>query len=90
MVPCDPVSYLNTQYGKEKWIVPMRSHYQVPNTDWGQGRERSELELKYSFRYYDENGNVEIQRSLKAINELFSKNYGKNLTKLPNEDNLYL
>lgn len=90
MVPCDPVSYLNTQYGKEKWIVPMQSHYQVPNTDWGQGRERSELELKYSFRYYDENGNVEIQRSLKAINELFSKNYGKNLTKLPNEDNLYL
>ena len=61
----------------------------MPNTDWGQGRERSEIELKYSFRYYDENGNIEVERSLKAINEFYFKSYGKNLTKLPIDDNLY-
>jgi hypothetical protein len=84
------VEYLNIQYGKNKWSVPMKTNYQVPNTDWGQGRERSEIELKYSYRYYDENGNIEVERSLKAINEFYFKFYGKNLTKLPNEDNLYL
>ena len=90
MVPCDPVKYLNVQYGKDKWDVPLVSNYAVPNTDWGTGRVRSEIELKYSFRYYDENGNVEVNRSLNAINELYNKFYGKNLTKLPNDDNLYI
>ena len=90
MIPCDPVKYLNIQYGTEQWTVPMQTKYHVPNTDWGTGRERSEMELKYSFRYYDENGNVEVDKSLKAINEFYSKFYGKNLTRLPNDDNLYI
>ena len=87
MVPCDPVKYLTTQYGKmDQWMKPESKNYSIANMEWKNGIERSINELPYSYRYYDVSGNRRVEPSLKSINKHYVLLTKKNLTKLPDDD----
>lgn len=68
MVPCDPVSYLNSQYG-ENWIKPEKRRYNINNINWAKPIEWSDDVIPFVLRYYDEKGKVKINKTLDEINE---------------------
>jgi hypothetical protein len=68
MVPCDPVKYLNAEYGNEKrWKTPKASNYTwsnvVYNSKW------TDYEWPHAIKYYDRNGNLLKPKILKYLNQ---------------------
>ena len=77
LVPCDPVKYLDNEYGKNKWQIPKSTNYSwtnlVSNGNW------SENEWPKVLKYYEKNGTINLKSTLKDINKYSNLNY----TKLP-------
>ena len=65
LIPCDPVKYLDSEYGTSKWQTP------VKGPKWSnliyQG-EWSDSEWPKAVRYYYNNGTVKINETLKHLN----------------------
>lgn len=80
LVPCDPVGYLNFEYGKEEnWIKPKKSNYTWSNLD-SKMTYWSREQWPYAIRFYDENGNVKKDFTIRYLNDFHP---GLNLKQLP-------
>ncbi len=80
MIPCDPVGYLNNEYGEpDKWQTPMKSNYTWSNLDRKNVENWTDTEWPYAIRFYKYNGEVDKNQTLRFINAHSSYN----LTKLP-------
>ena len=85
LVPCDPVSVLNSLYGKDKWMIPQNRDYSTSNLITVKLSENIE-ELPYMFRYYRQNGTLDVNRSIIAINNYYFPLTGKELQELSDID----
>ena len=66
MVPCDPVNYLNTEYGRESWKVPKSKL----NEDFIKNPKRKKQEDKSSYKwpnliFYKQTEDEKFLRSVK-------------------------
>jgi hypothetical protein len=81
MVPCDPIGYLNNEYGNgENWMKPKKSGYNWPNLDRIHGLDWSDTDWPYAIRFYNKNGQVDVSQTITFVNH----NSKLNLLKLPN------
>ncbi len=78
MVPCDPVKYLNNEYGPD-WKKPKKSSYTWPNLDRIHGLDWSDADWPYAIRFYKTDGKVDVNQTIAFINQ----NSKLNLIKLP-------
>lgn len=67
MVPCDPVRYLNYEYGEGNWFEPKRSNYTWTNLDenytlW------SRDEWPHVIRFYKKNGTIDVKETEQYLN----------------------
>lgn len=46
--------------------------------------------MKYYYRSYMEDGQINVNKTLQYINEYYTENFGKELTQLPDDDFLFL
>lgn len=67
MVPCDPVNYLNNEYGKDNWATPMSKNYQWRNVVYF--KNWTDTEWPYAVRYYDREGNLLGKKTLDYLNQ---------------------
>ncbi len=81
LVPCDPVEYLNLEYGEaNNWIFPKSKNYTWSNLD-KQHTNWTDKEWPHAIKFYNINGFNKIE----TIN--FVNNYlKKKITKLPIDD----
>lgn len=80
MIPCDPVEYLNKEYGKkERWITPQSSNYTWSNVNhW---KSWSDEEWPHVIKYYDKAGVLIKSKVLSYLN----KHSKINITEIPPE-----
>ena len=71
MIPCDPVQYLDNEYGKFNWQKPLAKKYHWknlkfeeywPNSKWSQ-----------AVKFYDQNGKLLWKKTMNYIKK-FSSN----------------
>ncbi len=66
MIPCDPVSYLDQEYGPSKWYKPIVTNYEWKNiffhSTW------NSLSWPHAVKFYDRNGNLLIQKIKNYVN----------------------
>ena len=66
MVPCDPVDYLNQEYGIFNWISPERTEFSWPNLfssgNW------SDYEWPKAYNIFFSNGTLNEKETLEYIN----------------------
>ena len=72
LIPCDPVQYLDFEYGASKWQTPKKDKYKWPNLIY-QG-EWSDNEWQKAIRFYDSNGTVKTIKTLKYLNRVSKYN----------------
>ena len=78
MIPCDPVSYLNFEYGGiNGWITPFSRNYSWKNMLFS--GKWSDSEWPYAFKFYYTDGSLNVKDTLNTINKYATIN----LTKLP-------
>lgn len=80
MVPCDPVSYLNKEYGtQQRWSVPQATNYTWSNVNhW---KSWSDAEWPHVIKYYDKEGKIIDTKILQYLN----KHSKYNITKVPDD-----
>ena len=81
-VPCEPDKMLNIYYGDD-WTKPMQQSYKINNQILNEKINRTLEDIPHSFRYYYNNGTVDIERSIQRINKYYFPLTGKNITVLP-------
>ena len=84
MVPCDPVTYLNLEYGPNNWQSPDRNFGARWKNLFENGRW-SDSEWPNVLRAYDFKGKLMYNYTLKVINEHISPK----LSQLPFKENDY-
>ena len=81
LVPCEPVGYLNHQYGPMSlWSVPEPVNYTWFNID--RVGDWSDNDWPYAIRYYDRYGYAQRARTIGKLNE--ESKY--NITIFPKEE----
>jgi hypothetical protein len=78
MIPCDPVSYLDKEYGPG-WKSPQSKNYTWSNVQYW--KNWSDIEWPRAVKYYDKNGALLRPKILAYIN----KHMSHNLTELPKD-----
>ena len=68
MVPCDPVGYLDLEYGAKKWQIP-DDKFGTKWTNVIENDQWPESVYPYVLRYYGFDGRLKKQLTLKKINE---------------------
>ena len=80
MIPCDPIKYLDKEYGPSRWLTPESSNYTWKNVvyynNW------TDSEWPRTIKYYDKEGKLLVPKILNHVN----KHLKYNLTKLPSEE----
>lgn len=70
MVPCDPVRYLNYEYGKmENWATPKPKNYRWTNLDSNFSLWSLDFEWPRAIRHFNRNGKVNVNSTLKYLNK---------------------
>lgn len=73
LVPCDPVQYLDLEYGKNSWQTPLSSKYKWKNLvfvgNW------TDDEWPQAVRYYEKNGTLNLVKTLKYLTENSKLNF---------------
>lgn len=73
MVPCDPVSYLNREYGEEKkWSFPQEKNYTWSNVIYDS--RWKDHEWPNVIRYYDKAGGLLKNKVLEYVNKHLKNN----------------
>ena len=67
MVPCDPVKYLDNEYGVNNWATPLSKNYQWKNVVYFKNWTNSEW--PHAVRYYDKEGKLIEKKTLDYINQ---------------------
>ena len=80
MVPCDPVGYLDYEYGLGKWQEPKKENFTWKNVRFWQNW--TDAQWPYTIKYYDKYGNILKKKILDYLN-LHAK---RNITELPADD----
>ena len=80
LVPCDPVGYLNKEYGKLRWYEPKPTNYTWNNLVYS--GNWSDLEWKNVLKYYYSNGSLNEYYTLAMINSQLNNK----IKKLPFEN----
>jgi hypothetical protein len=79
LVPCDPIDYLNNEYGSfDKWIIPISKDYKWSNLDTNYSLW-SDSHWPYAIKFFSTNGKLNNAGTLNFIN----KNSNLNLSNLP-------
>ena len=76
---------LNLLYGENEWINPEENNYEFKNQLGEYGMQRNTRELPFMFRFFEQNGNVDVFKTLEKINEYYFPLNGNNLTELPDD-----
>ena len=69
MIPCDPIGYLNSEYGNIiNWMKPKEKDYSWNNIEeveytW------SDQDWTNAIKFYQKNGKLDRDKTLKYINE---------------------
>lgn len=71
LVPCDPVKYLENEYGSKRWRSPQSKNYVWDNVKYW--RNWTDSEWIHSVRYYDKNGNVIKNKTLAQLNKFLKE-----------------
>lgn len=79
MVPCDPVKYLDKEYGPKLWESPQSKNYTWTNVVFW--KNWSDSDWPRSIKYYDKNGNLLKNKILEYVNKFQTKN----LTSIPDD-----
>jgi hypothetical protein len=77
MVPCDPIKYLNSEYGTFNWLTPISLNYKWSNLKFT--RKWNDNEWKRAYKYYNLDGSLNHKKTQKYINKHLGYN---NLDKL--------
>ncbi|RNA04974.1 hypothetical protein BpHYR1_047104, partial [Brachionus plicatilis] len=80
MVPCDPVKYLDREYGPRHWESPESKNYTWKNVVYS--GNWSDSDWPHSIKYYDKNGNLLKKKILEYVNKFQEKN----LTSISNDE----
>ena len=80
--PCDPVHYLNKEYGPNNWHSPQSKNYTWSNVAFW--KNWSDTEWPHAVKYYDKQGALLKPKMLAYINKHMSHGHG--LTELPDDD----
>jgi hypothetical protein len=85
MIPCDPVGYLNNEYGAKNWEKPEPIKYKWTSLHYKD--TWSDEDWPNVVRYYDKNGKVLESKILNYINKHLDKDKQiKSIPNLSNED----
>lgn len=80
MVPCDPVKYLDKEYGPKNWHSPEAKNYTWSNvvfwSNW------TDTDWPKTIKYYDHNGGLLNDKIIEYVNKFSSQN----ITQVPNDD----
>ena len=79
---------LNELYGENDWLVNIKKNPSNPLIH--SKVNRTERELPFMYRFYEFNGEINVEKSLSKINEYYLPLTGKNLTKIPPHDTDFL
>ena len=79
MIPCDPIKYLDIEYGPSNWLTPKSANYTWKNVIYSD--KWTNEEWKRVIRYYHSNGNLNLDKTLTVLN----KQIDFNLTDLPKD-----
>lgn len=79
MVPCDPVKYLDKEYGPKRWESPESKNYTWKNVVFW--KNWSDSDWPRSIKYYDKNGYLMKEKILEYVNKFQTKN----LTSIPDD-----
>ena len=82
LVPCDPIKYLNKEYGPRNWETPKVKNYSWTNVvymaNW------TDTEWARAIKYYDKNGELIKTKMLNYINSHLDAKH--QLNELPPDD----
>jgi hypothetical protein len=67
MVPCDPVGYLEKEYGPKRWRSPQSKNYVWDNVKYW--RNWTDDEWIRSVRYYDRKGQLIKNKTVDQLNK---------------------
>jgi hypothetical protein len=82
MIPCDPVHYLERDYGPRRWQTPQSSNYTWTNVRyWEKWKDK---QWPHTIKYYDKQGRLLKQKVLDYVNKFSSKN----ITEVPVDDDV--
>ena len=70
MIPCDPVHYLDQEYGAANWRKPMESKYEWKNVAYNS--IWSDSEWPHAVKYFDRAGNLIVQKIKNYINKFLA------------------
>ncbi len=91
VVPCKVSKILSIHYGNEnQWMNPTKNNYPITNVDWKNAEYRSVSEMPYMFRYFYSNGTINVDKTLKSINNYYTNVTGKTLKSLPKDDDEFI
>ncbi len=69
LIPCDPVQYLNYEYGGIKnWITPKKKNYKWSNLD-KQTWNWTEKEWVHAIKFYNKKIGFDKNQTLKFVNQ---------------------
>ena len=80
MVPCDPVNYLDKEYGPKNWQTPQSKNYSWTNVLYW--KNWTDTEWPHTIKYYGKSGELLTPKILAYVN----KHLSYNLTSLPPDD----
>ena len=80
MVPCDPVKYLNREYGRDLWKSPESKNYTWTNVLFW--KNWTDSEWPHTIKYYDKNGDLIEPKILEYVNKFSNEN----ITSVPDDD----
>ncbi len=67
MIPCNPVKYLDNEYGVDNWAVPKSKNYTWKNVVYS--KNWTNTEWPYAVRYYDKKGKLLQKKTLTYLNQ---------------------
>ena len=67
MIPCNPVEYLNNEYGVNNWAMPKAKNYSWKNVFYY--KNWTDDEWPHAVRYYDKKGKLIKKKTLNYLNE---------------------
>ena len=72
LVPCEPNNILTQDYGTN-WSIPVSSGGRFYNMAWNEKKKFSKDDWPKSRRIYDKNGKININETIKDLNEHFGQ-----------------
>ena len=80
MIPCDPITYLDRDYGPGNWQTPQSVNYTWTNVKYWE--KWTESQWPHTIKYYDRDGKLIKKKILEYVNKYMSEP----ITEVPLDD----